>query len=155
MRCICRSPRRPRWPNTSSTSRSFSQVLSKIGRAIGKPVQYIAVPGAAAEKSMLEGGMPPWLAHQLVDFFTAVASGAFADTTSDIDGSWAGRRRASTISSRATPRSSIEREEPSWRRASTSPSRARVTRSTPYDALYVAGGLRHRPFLRSTSYGII
>ena len=64
---------------------SYQQVATKIGDAIGKPVQYVAVPAAAAEQSMLEFGMPAWMAHTLVEYYAAVATGAFAETTDCVE----------------------------------------------------------------------
>jgi uncharacterized protein YbjT (DUF2867 family) len=70
---------------TGPESLSFRDVANKIAAAIGKPVQYVAVPSVAAEQSMLESGMPEWMAHTLVEFYGAVATGAFADTTDNIE----------------------------------------------------------------------
>lgn len=70
---------------TGPESLSFQAVADQIAAAIGKPVQYVAVPGVAAEQSMLESGMPAWMAHTLVEFYGAVATGAFAGTTDDIE----------------------------------------------------------------------
>lgn len=70
---------------TGPKSLSFQAVADIIAAAIGKPVQYVAVPGVAAEQSMLESGMPEWMAHTLVEFYGAVATGAFAGTTDDIE----------------------------------------------------------------------
>lgn len=69
---------------TGPESLSFDMVADKIASAIGKPVHYVAVPVVAAEQSMLTAGMPAWMAHTLVEFYSAVATGAFAATTPDV-----------------------------------------------------------------------
>lgn len=70
---------------TGPESLSFQEVADKIAAAIGKPVQYVPVPRVAAEQSMLQSGMPGWMAHTLVEFYGAMATGAFAGITGDIE----------------------------------------------------------------------
>lgn len=70
---------------TGPESLSFQAVADIIAAAIGKPVQYVAVPDVAAEQSMLESGMPEWMAHTLVEFYAAVATGAFSGTTDVVE----------------------------------------------------------------------
>jgi uncharacterized protein YbjT (DUF2867 family) len=69
---------------TGPESLTYHDMAAKIAAAIGKPVNYVAVPPAAAEQSMLESGMPAWLAHTLVEFFSAVATGAYANVSGDV-----------------------------------------------------------------------
>lgn len=70
---------------TGPQSLSYHDMAAKIGAAVGKPVTYVPVPAVAAEQSMLESGMSAWMAHTLVEFFGAVASGAFAAVHGDLE----------------------------------------------------------------------
>ncbi len=48
-------------------------MAAQVSQGIDKPVRYVSVPHEAARKSMLEMGMPPWLAGMLVEYGTAYA----------------------------------------------------------------------------------
>jgi len=65
-------------------SLSLAEQADVIGAAIGKPVQYVAVPPAAAEEAMKGNGMPAWNAHTIADFLAYVATGAYAAVTGDV-----------------------------------------------------------------------
>jgi uncharacterized protein YbjT (DUF2867 family) len=69
---------------TGPQSLSFAEQAQIIGTAIGKPVQYVAVPSQAAAESMRTMGMSDWMVNILVDFYAAVATGAYADVTGDV-----------------------------------------------------------------------
>lgn len=69
---------------TGPESLGFHEVAAKIGGAIGKPVTYVPIPPAAVEQGMKDSGMPEWLAHSIAEFFGWVSTGAFADTTGDV-----------------------------------------------------------------------
>lgn len=45
---------------------SYQEVAKSIGDAIGKQVDYVSVPDAAAQQGMTEAGFPKWLAEDLV-----------------------------------------------------------------------------------------
>ena len=64
---------------------NYQDIAEKIGQAIGKSVNYVAVPASAAEDAMKSLGMPEWLAHVLAEFQDAVATGAYADTTDTVE----------------------------------------------------------------------
>lgn len=65
-------------------SLSLAEQAAIIAAARGKPVQYVAVPPAAAEEAMKSQGMPAWNAHTIADFMAYVATGAYADVTGDV-----------------------------------------------------------------------
>lgn len=70
---------------TGPESLGFDEIAGKIGRAIGKPVTYVPISTDAAEQGMKASGMPEALAHDIAEFFGAVATGAYAGTTGDVE----------------------------------------------------------------------
>jgi uncharacterized protein YbjT (DUF2867 family) len=56
---------------TGPASISFEEVAAQLSQGIDKPVKYVPVTHAAAQKAMLEMGMPAWLAGLLVEYATA------------------------------------------------------------------------------------
>lgn len=69
---------------TGPAALSYNEVASDIAAAIGKPVQYIAVPAEVAKQSMLNMGMSPWLVQSLLELSAEVATGNFATISEDI-----------------------------------------------------------------------
>lgn len=65
-------------------SLSMGEQAAIVGAAIGKPVQYVAVPTAAAEEAMKAAGMPAWNARTIAGFMEVVATGAYALVTGDV-----------------------------------------------------------------------
>lgn len=63
---------------------SGAEQAAIVGAVIGKPVRYVAVPAAAAEESMLAGGMPAWNARTIAEFLDYVATGAYEKVTGDV-----------------------------------------------------------------------
>jgi uncharacterized protein YbjT (DUF2867 family) len=52
---------------------SMEQAAAQLSQGLGRTIRYVAVPHEAARKSMLELGMPAWLAGMLVEYGTAYA----------------------------------------------------------------------------------
>lgn len=52
---------------------SMAEAAAQLSQGIGKPVSYVAVPHDAARQSMLQDGMPAWVANLLVEYGTAYA----------------------------------------------------------------------------------
>lgn len=60
---------------------TYEQAAAALSAAIGKPVDYIDVPDAMARDGMLQAGLPPWLADQLVILWQQLRQGAASETT--------------------------------------------------------------------------
>lgn len=60
---------------------TYEQAAACVSAAIGKPVDYVDVPDAMARDGMLQAGLPPWLADQLVILWQQLRQGAAAETT--------------------------------------------------------------------------
>ena len=61
---------------------TWDRIAAEIGDAIGRPVAFIPMPEEAARRSMLEAGLRPWLAEQLMIMMRLQRAGAAA-TLSD------------------------------------------------------------------------
>lgn len=70
---------------TGAEPLSYADAAAKIGTAIGRPVAYVNVPPEAARKSLLERGMPGWLADDLVALAAFYGSGQTAAVTPVVD----------------------------------------------------------------------
>ncbi|MFC9292526.1 SDR family oxidoreductase [Streptomyces sp. NPDC057011] len=60
---------------------TFADVAHRLSTALGRTVEYVAVPDEAALAGMVGAGMPPWLAEGVVGVFQLLREGANADTT--------------------------------------------------------------------------
>jgi len=58
---------------TGPASISMAEAAAQLSQGIEKPVNYVAVPHEAARQSMLQNGMPAWVANLLVEYGTAYA----------------------------------------------------------------------------------
>ena len=58
---------------TGPATVSMADAAVELSRGIEKPVKYVAVPHEAARQSMLQNGMPAWVANLLVEYGTAYA----------------------------------------------------------------------------------
>ena len=67
---------------TGPESIGFADFAQHIGDALGKPVNYVAVPHEGAKQAMMEMGMPEWIADGYVELAVGFEAG-FADTTTD------------------------------------------------------------------------
>lgn len=63
---------------------SFGDAAAAIGAAIGKGVNYVAVPPDAARQSMLGAGMPEWYVNDLLILFDFYAKGYMAAVTDTV-----------------------------------------------------------------------
>ncbi|MGR4884658.1 SDR family oxidoreductase [Streptomyces sp. LARHCF249] len=63
---------------------TFTEVAHQLSTALGRTVEYVAVPDEAALAGMLGAGMPPWLAEGVVGIFQMLREGANADTTDSV-----------------------------------------------------------------------
>lgn len=63
---------------------SFERVAEELSAVAGRRVQYVSVPDEAARGSMVEAGMPEFVAGQIVTVFGNLRSGAQAQTTSAV-----------------------------------------------------------------------
>lgn len=56
---------------TGPASLSLEDAAAELGAGLNKPVRYVPVPHAAARQSMLDSGMPPWVAGLLGEYSVA------------------------------------------------------------------------------------
>ena len=80
---------------TGPEALSYAQMASKIGAAIGKPVQYVEVSPAAAREAMLARGMSEWIADGLLELFALYATGRASFTTDVVE--TVGKKRPTTF----------------------------------------------------------
>ena len=69
---------------TGPEALSYDETARLIGKAIGKDVTFVDVPPDAARQSMLSGGMPEWLADDLVALLSVVYARGYAAGVSTI-----------------------------------------------------------------------
>jgi uncharacterized protein YbjT (DUF2867 family) len=67
---------------TGPESIGFADVAEKIGKAVGKPVQYMAVPHEMAKQTMTGMGMPGFVVEGFAELAVGFENG-FADLTND------------------------------------------------------------------------
>lgn len=67
---------------TGPESIGFADVAEKIGAAVGKPVQYVAVPHEMAKQTMTGMGMPEFVVEGFAELAVGFENG-FADLTND------------------------------------------------------------------------
>lgn len=70
---------------TGAESINNGEQAKILGEAVGKPIEYIAVPPEAAADGMLKGGMPKAYVDMLIEFSGAVRAGYTAATTGDVE----------------------------------------------------------------------
>ena len=64
---------------------SYSDIAKKLSSSTRKDVTYVDVPLEQTKKTMLDRGMPEWLATELVGFQAAVAAGRAAGISTDVE----------------------------------------------------------------------
>ena len=64
---------------------SFHDVAAGLSKALGKDLQYIDVPSEAGRQSMMEKGLPDWLAEEFRELIVNFAEGGADFTTSDVE----------------------------------------------------------------------
>lgn len=67
---------------TGPASLNMYQVAEAIGKAIGKPVEYVPIPVAGVKKVLVEKGMDAWAVHRFGEIFNAYAANG-GDVVSD------------------------------------------------------------------------
>ncbi|WP_329344860.1 NAD(P)H-binding protein [Streptomyces sp. NBC_01352] len=63
---------------------TYTEVARRLSSALGRPIEYVDVPDEAAAVAMAQGGLPQWLAEQVVAVFGALRGGLNASTTSSV-----------------------------------------------------------------------
>ncbi|MGC0328101.1 uncharacterized protein YbjT (DUF2867 family) [Streptomyces sp. SAI-170] len=69
---------------TGPEAPTFTEVARWLSTALGRTVEYVAVPDEAALAGMLEAGLPSWLAEGVVGIFQMLREGINADTTDSV-----------------------------------------------------------------------
>ncbi|AWZ09417.1 MULTISPECIES: NmrA family NAD(P)-binding protein [unclassified Streptomyces] len=63
---------------------TYTEVARRLSSALGRPIEYVDVPGEAAAAAMTQAGLPQWLAEQVVAVFGALRGGLNTSTTSAV-----------------------------------------------------------------------
>lgn len=63
---------------------TYNEVARRLSSALGRPIEYVDVPDEAAAAGMTQGGLPQWLAEQVVAVFGALRGGLNVSTTSSV-----------------------------------------------------------------------
>ncbi|MEA2151060.1 MAG: hypothetical protein QOD69_2890, partial [Solirubrobacteraceae bacterium] len=68
---------------TGPQSVSFADVARRLTRILGRPVDYMPVSDETQRKTLLDHGIPAWMADMLVEYSQAYAAGWGDHTSSD------------------------------------------------------------------------
>ncbi|MFZ3474632.1 NmrA family NAD(P)-binding protein [Streptomyces sp. 4.24] len=60
---------------------TYTEVARRLSSALGRPIEYVDVPGEAAAAAMTQAGLSQWLAEQVVAVFGALRGGLNTSTT--------------------------------------------------------------------------
>ena len=63
---------------------TFSQVAAGLSAAVGHRIEFTDIPGEAAEQAMIAGGMPAFVAGQIVRIFAQLRQGADRRVTATV-----------------------------------------------------------------------
>jgi len=69
---------------TGPAALTYTQVAEALSRATGRSVGYVDIPPQAALAALVEAGLPPAAAEQVVAVFGALRDGSQARTTPDV-----------------------------------------------------------------------
>lgn len=72
------------WTLTGPTAVSFEDVAEAFGKRLGRMVRFMPTDDTMARAAMTEGGLPPWVADQLVLLFSRLRDGAQEGVTDDV-----------------------------------------------------------------------
>lgn len=80
-----KSHRNKIYPLTGPESISGNDMGEQLAELLEKPVRYKPVSSTLAKQEMLAGGLHEWNANALVEIMELFATGAFAETSSDLE----------------------------------------------------------------------
>lgn len=66
---------------TGPESIGYAEIAAAFSNALARPVAYVDIPAAAAEKSMIDSGMPPWLALALNELNLGLKENRFSSAS--------------------------------------------------------------------------
>ncbi len=66
------------YPLTGKEALSYGDMAAKIGKAIGKPVKFVNLPGEQFKGALVGAGLPEWLAKDYQTMHAHTASGGMA-----------------------------------------------------------------------------
>ena len=69
---------------TGPEALTFQQAAEKLSSVLGRKIQYVDVPNAAAADGMRNSGMPDWNVHAVSDLLAYFATGAAATVTDTV-----------------------------------------------------------------------
>jgi len=69
---------------TGPAALDYQQVAAVLSAVLGRPINYVCVPGEAARSAMVDAGLPPFVAEQIAEVFAAQRAGAQQVTTSAV-----------------------------------------------------------------------
>lgn len=69
---------------TGPDALTFADAAAALGAATGRTVEFVDVPDEAAHGSMLQAGMPPWLADNLIVLFGLLRQGVAASVSDGV-----------------------------------------------------------------------
>jgi uncharacterized protein YbjT (DUF2867 family) len=70
---------------TGPESLGFAEIAARLGKGIGRPVQYVDVPGDTAREAMLAQGWPEFMVDGFVEMLAFFATGAATDVTGTVE----------------------------------------------------------------------
>ena len=73
------------YPLTGPEPISGNDMAEQLSNLLEKPVSYKPISGTLAKQEMRAGGLPEWNANALVEIMALFATGAFQETTSDLE----------------------------------------------------------------------
>jgi len=80
-----KSHRNKIYPLTGPESISGNDMAEQLAAFLEKPIRYKPISGTLAKQEMLAGGLPEWNANALVEIMELFATGAFQETTCDLE----------------------------------------------------------------------
>lgn len=68
---------------TGPSAVTFHEVAAELSAATGREIEYVSVPDEGARAGMLQSGVPPWIADELLKVFRELRRGV-ASTPTDV-----------------------------------------------------------------------
>jgi uncharacterized protein YbjT (DUF2867 family) len=69
---------------TGPAAITYQQIAQSLSAASGRPITYVDVPDETARTSMVEAGLPPFVAEAIVAVFAAQRAGAMTQVTTGV-----------------------------------------------------------------------